>query len=220
MNLSKNTLAILKNFSGISNSLRLRPGNTLTTCTESRATAARAVVEETFEHDTGIYDLSQFLGACSLLEEPDITFTADDIILKDKRKTIKMRAGSIKVVTGPSKFPLITDPIVSIPYTTDLHNKITKASGILSAPDFCLVGDGKEISVEVRNIKNDGASTFTQVVGETDKVFTAITKVDGLRLIQCDYEAFMCDNRMIVFRSQSMDLTYCIGVLPESTIEW
>lgn len=220
MKLSKNTLTILKNFAGISTSLRLRPGNTILTCTESQSLVAKAVLEESFDCDAGIYDLPQFLGAVSILDDPDIEFTTENIVLSDSKKTIKLPSGSIKVVKGPSRFPAINTPIVAFPFTTELHGRIVKASSILSAPDFCIMGDGKDISVSVYNMANANGSNFTQKVGETDKVFKAIVKVDSLRFVPSDYEAFLCDKRMIVFQSQSMDLIYCDGVLPESNFEW
>jgi len=220
MKLSKNTLTILKNFSGISNSLRIRPGNIIMTCNESQTLVAKAVLEESFECDAGIYDLSQFLGACSIMEDPDIEFTAETIELTDKKKTIRIPSGSIKVVKGPEKFPKLADPIVAFPYTNDLHSNVTKAAGILVAPDFCIVGDGTDINLSICNTQNSSASSFKQRVGGTDKVFNAITKVDGLKLVPGDYEAILCDKRMIVFHSQDLDLIYCNGVLPNSTFEW
>lgn len=220
MKLSSNTFTILKNFSGISNSLRIHPGNVIMTCNESQTLVAKAVIEESFECDAGIYDLSQFLGACSILEDPDIEFTPETIKLTDKKKAIKIPSGSINVVKGPSRFPKLADPIVAFPYTSDLHARILKASGILSAPDFCVSGDGTDITLSICTVKNASASNFKQKVGESDKVFSVVMKVDGLKFVPGDYEAFICDKRMMVFQSQSLDLIYCNGVLPDSKYGW
>jgi len=220
MKLTKNTLTVLKNFSGISNMLRIRPGSTLLTATESRSLVAQANVEEVFENDLGIYDLSQFLGAVTLLGEPDIEFGTQTITMKDGNRTINLPSGSIKVVEGPKNFPMIRPPIVTFPFTADLLSRILKSASILSAPDFLVAGDGEVVSVQVLDNKKSSGGSFIQPVGQSDKTFQAIVRVETLQLIPSDYEAFICDKRMIVFKSQSLDLTYCAAVYQDSQFDW
>ncbi len=53
MKLSKNTIAILKNFSGINQNLLIRPGNKLSTIMVGNSILGVAEVEETFENSFG-----------------------------------------------------------------------------------------------------------------------------------------------------------------------
>lgn len=220
MKLSKNTIAVLKNFSGISTMLRVRPGNVLLTAPASRSVIAQAIVEESFETDMGIYDLPQFLGALSLFEDPDVELGSQYITIKEGRRTINLLAGSTKVVEGPKRFPVISEPIISFPFTSDLLTKVGKAASILTVPDVCVVGNGEEVSVEVFDKKKGSGSSFTQVVGQSDKTFKAILKADVLRFISGDYEAIICDKRMVVFQAQFQELTYCAAVDPDSEFDW
>lgn len=75
MKLSKNTINILRNFSGINTNLLLKPGNQLMTVAANKTAFASAEVEETFDTEFGIYDLSEFLGVLSVFSEPDLEFS-------------------------------------------------------------------------------------------------------------------------------------------------
>ena len=87
LTLSKPTIQILKNFSAINSNLLIRPGNKLVTMSSYKNIVAEAMVEETFEQEFGIWDLSQFLGIITLFEQPELEF-------HDKYMEISNEAGS------------------------------------------------------------------------------------------------------------------------------
>ena len=62
MNLSDNTLGILKNFAGINNSILVKEGNQLRTISVMKNILAEAQIPEDFPRQFGIYDLNQFLN--------------------------------------------------------------------------------------------------------------------------------------------------------------
>ena len=62
MKLSENTLAILKNFSGINNSILVKSGNKLRTISVAKNILAEAEIIEEFPKNFAIYDLSKFLN--------------------------------------------------------------------------------------------------------------------------------------------------------------
>ena len=61
MNLSKQTVDILKNFSTINASIAVDVGNTLQTMSAMKNILVKSTVEETFNTDFAIYDLNQFV---------------------------------------------------------------------------------------------------------------------------------------------------------------
>ena len=82
MNLSDNTLGILKNFAGINNSILVKEGNQLRTISVMKNILAEAQIPEDFPRQFGIYDLNQFLNGLSLHSDPNLDFTEDeDVIL-------------------------------------------------------------------------------------------------------------------------------------------
>ena len=74
MNISTNTISVLKNFSSINQSLAVDAGNTIRTISPQKTVMAVAQVDDTFDSSFAIYDLNQFLSAVSLFEKPDYDF--------------------------------------------------------------------------------------------------------------------------------------------------
>ena len=57
MNLSKNTLTIIKNFATINGSIMLKEGNKLATISEGKNVIAEAVVEDTYREKELVEDI-------------------------------------------------------------------------------------------------------------------------------------------------------------------
>ena len=72
MELTENTLQILKNFSAINSNIVIREGNTVQTIAEAKNLLAKAEVTERFPQDFGVYDLSEFLGVLGLVDQPQL----------------------------------------------------------------------------------------------------------------------------------------------------
>ena len=62
MKLSSNTLNLLNNFSTINSGITVKSGNELTTVSAMKNIFAKAVVDETFDKEHSIYDLSEYLA--------------------------------------------------------------------------------------------------------------------------------------------------------------
>ena len=80
MQLSQKTLSLLKNFSGINQSILFKEGNKLRTISVMKNILAEVQVDEEFERDFGIYDLNQFLNAMSLYQDPQLDFKNDSYV--------------------------------------------------------------------------------------------------------------------------------------------
>ena len=69
MELSKETLTLIKNFAGINGSLMLKAGNRLSTISEGKNVMAETTISETLPIDFAIYDLNEFLNVVSLFQK-------------------------------------------------------------------------------------------------------------------------------------------------------
>ena len=83
MELSENTLEVLKNYSSINQNVMIKQGNTIRTITEARNVLSTAVVDVEFPKDFGIYDLNEFIGALSLVDKPTLTFADEYVTISD-----------------------------------------------------------------------------------------------------------------------------------------
>ena len=71
---SESTLKILKNFSGISDSVRLRPGTTQRTVSAAKSMMAIAEFEESWPMETPIYQLPELINNLTSYDRPTLTF--------------------------------------------------------------------------------------------------------------------------------------------------
>ena len=88
MKLSKQTLAILKNFSMINQSIVIKPGSKLETISNVKDVFADATIEEIFDKQVSIYDLNELLGVISLFEDPEISLE-DSYLLLTQGKLVR-----------------------------------------------------------------------------------------------------------------------------------
>ena len=95
MKLSKDTLALFKNYASINSNLLLKQGNKLSTISSQKNVMSDVTVTESFPVDFGIYDLNEFLGAMSIFEDPELTFDA---------KVCKITQGNMSIVRAGKIF--------------------------------------------------------------------------------------------------------------------
>ena len=133
MELSENTIQVLKNFASINPNIVIKQGNTLKTISEAKNVLASAAILEDIPQDFGIYDLNQFLNVLGLVDSPRLDFQKDYVVIGDStgRTEIKYFYSDIDMLTSPSKD--ITMPSVEISFLLDNEtiNKIKRASSVL-----------------------------------------------------------------------------------------
>ena len=102
MNLSDNTLGILKNFAGINNSILVKKGNQLRTISVAKNILAEAEIPEDFPRDVAIYDLNQFLNGLSLHQDPDLDFSEETYLtIREGRRKVKYFFADPQVIIAP-----------------------------------------------------------------------------------------------------------------------
>ena len=74
MNLSSDTVAVLKNFSDINQNILVKPGSKVQTISTMKNILAEATVSEKFEDEFAIYNLPEFLRSVELFEKPELKF--------------------------------------------------------------------------------------------------------------------------------------------------
>ena len=74
MNLSSDTIAVLKNFSDINQNILVKPGNKVQTISTMKNILAEAEISEKFDSEFAIYDLPEFLRSVELFEKPELKF--------------------------------------------------------------------------------------------------------------------------------------------------
>ena len=102
MKLSDNTVALLKNFAGINNSILVKQGTKLRTISVAKNILAEAEIKEEFEKDFAIYDLNQFLNGLGLHQDPELDFKEDSYLtIREGKRRVKYFFADPNVIISP-----------------------------------------------------------------------------------------------------------------------
>ena len=218
MKLTPNTITILKNFSSINPSIYIREGNTIRTIAVSGNIAAVAEVEEEFENSFAIYDLNQFLNGLKLYDKPTLEFTKNNcILIKQGTHKIKYRlTDPTLIVAAENRDIKLPSKDVCFILTEDQFEKLLKASSVFGLPDFSVVGENGEISLQISQKENSSSNEVSIVVGETSEEFRMNFKTENLKIIPGNYEVIISKQLIAQFTNQNFNLTYFIGLESDS----
>jgi len=221
MQLSEKTLSLLKNFSGINQSILFKSGKKLRTISVMKNILAEVEVEEEFEKDFGIYDLNQFLNAMSLYQSPQLKFSNDSYVTisEGKARSKYFFADPAVIVTPPEKSISLPSEDVRFELNTQQLDKLLKAAAVYGVPDLSVVGEAGVVKLVVRDKKNDTSNEYSLVVGETTGTFVLNFKVENIKILPGSYEVVISKKLLSRFQSEDKNLTYYIALEPDSTYD-
>ena len=221
MKLSDSTLAVLKNFAGINNSILVKKGTQLRTMSVAKNILAEAEIPEDFPRDVAIYDLNQFLNGLSLHQDPNLDFTEDShITIKEGRRRVKYFYADPQVIIAPPEKE-ITLPTEDICFQLEsvTLEKLLKAAAVYQLPDLSAISENGQIKLIVHDKKNDTSNEFAIVVGETDREFSFNFKIENIKIIPGAYDVVISSKLLSRFVNNNLNLTYYIALEPDSTCD-
>ena len=219
MKLTDSTLAVLKNFAGINNSILVKKGNQLRTISVAKNILAEAEIPEDFPRDVAIYDLNQFLNGLSLHQDPNLDFTEDShITIKEGRRRVKYFYADPQVIIAPpdKEINLPTKEVCFQLESTSLE-KLVKAAAVYQLPDLSVIGENGEITMVVRDKKNDTSNEYAVNLGETDSNFEFNFKMENIKIIPGSYDVVISSKLLSEFTNTQYNLKYFIALEPDST---
>ena len=219
MNLSDNTLGILKNFAGINNSILVKEGNQLRTISVMKNILAEAQVPEDFPRQFGIYDLNMFLNGLSLHSDPNLDFEEESYVtISEGRRKVKYFFADPQVIIAPPEKE-ITLPTEDICFQLEsvTLEKLLKAAAVYQLPDLSAISENGQIKLIVHDKKNDTSNEFAIVVGETDREFSFNFKIENIKIIPGAYDVVISSKLLSEFTNKQYNLKYFIALEPDST---
>ena len=225
MNLSNETVSVLKNFATINQNLVIKSGNNISTISAQKNIVAKATVKETFPKDFAIYDLNEFLAALSLFQKPDLEFRNDFVVITENgstAKSLKYWYSDPSVVTTTTKEITMPECEVSFSLDNNLLSDIQKAAAVIGVPDMVLqaMTAGKAV-LKVTDNKNSSANDYAvgvDVINEDGKYlpYKFWFKVENLKLLSGSYNVGVSSKNISHFVNSNVDIYYWIALEPES----
>ena len=217
MELSKETLALIKNFASINGSIILKQGNKLATISEGKNVMAEATIAETLPMDFPIYDLGEFLNVISLFATTNLDFSEKQVMVSDggtsKIKYFAAGEGLVKSAPNTVKFP---SEDVTFRLDASQLAMIQRTSSVLKASDVSIVGDGTALKVLVSDKKNATSNAYEVTIGQTSEEFKANIKVENLKMLPNDYDVAISKKKISRFKHTASDLTYYVAIEADS----
>ena len=222
MELSDNTLAVLKNFSGINQNILVRSGNTIKTISEARNVLATAIVSESFSQDFGVYDLNEFIGVLNLVDKPNLQFEEESVRISDSsgRSKVKYFFSAEETLTTPQKDITMPSADVSFTLDNDTLNKLKRAASTLGHTEVSIPGQDGVLSLSVVDSQNMTSNAFSIDVDGTypdGAVFNFILSINNLKMLPGDYEVQISSKLISQFSNKEVDLKYWIALEKTST---
>ena len=226
MKISNKTLDVLKNFSEINQSILIKKGKKLKTVSALKNILAHADVEEDFPQDFAIYQLNEFIGVLSTMNNPDLTFHDKYVMLSQENGACtKYFYAEPSVVISPEKDINMPSEDINFTLLEKQYNDLLKMSSILQLNDILVKGCSKsnKIFLAVTNKKNDTSNDYSvQVADEStgmkgvSEPFKMYFKTENLKMVAGDYNVHISSKGISHFENTTIKLNYWIALEPDS----
>ena len=225
MNLSNETVSVLKNFATINQNLVIKSGSSISTMSAMKNIVASAKVKETWPTDFAIYDLNEFLSALSLFEKPSLDFKNDFVVMTEDgstSKALKYWYSDPSVVTTPTKEITMPECEVNFSLENNVLANVQKAAAVIGVPDMVLEAMDSGIALlKVTDKKNATANDYAVKVDINNENGKNLSykfwfKVENLKLLSGTYDVAISSKNISHFVNANVDIQYWIALEPES----
>lgn len=214
MKLSDTTVQTLKNFSQINTGIVLKPGKLQRTMSVETTILAEAELDDDFPCEFGIYDLFEFLMNITTMNDPDLLFTDQSVVISDSSMVMTYYSCAANAVTVPPNKKLSPDnPKVKFNITEAQLKKLMDVSKMNDFPTFTISGSNDfGISIKCHDNSNDTSNHVVSNMGDyAGDSFCTNIKTDNIRIIPGDYEISIFDS-FTLFQNTKRTLRYFIAI--------
>ena len=221
MELSENTLQILKNYAGINSNIVFNEGNNIQTISEAKNVLSAASTVEDFPQNFGIYDLNEFLNVLGLVDVPNLSFEKDYVLISDSsgRSKVKYFFSDPDMLTSPSK--KIVMPQCEVQFTLDANtlSRIKRAAAALGHDEVSIVPGNGALTLSVVDSKNAPSNTFSiDIAGDfPEDPFNFVISISNLKIIPGDYHVAISSKLISEFSNNELGVSYWIALEKSST---
>ena len=214
MNISSETINILKNFSGINANLVFKPGQGLSTISEAKTIMAKATVTEDFPVEFGVYDLSEFLSVMNLVDSPTLVFEDKSVFIHGTGgQKVRYYYSELEILTQPTKDITMPECEVNFNLSADNLDKIKKAAAVLGHAELMFSCEGGDITAKVFDEKDATANTFDIDLGiASTEIFKYVFSISNLKMLHGDYDVSISSKLISNWKNTNTPVEYFIAL--------
>lgn len=214
MKLSEKTFAVLKNFATINSGVVLQKGDVQRSIHPQNSILVEAKIEDSFPQKFGIYDLNQFLGNVTTLDNPELTFESNSVIMNDGEIELRYNSCSPNLIVYPPEGKELTlkDPEVSFNISSASLQKILRVAAMNNLSNISVLSEKGDLIIRAHELKNDTSNYASIRVGEYQgSDFIMSFKTENFRLIPDDYFVEIKIDNFSSWTNKSKTLKYFIA---------
>ena len=217
MELQEQTLNVLKNFSDINPNLIIKEGNTIRTISEAKNVVATAIVDNEFPQTMGIYDLKEFIGVLSLVDQPNLKFAEESVTVSDQSGRSKVRYffSPEETLTTPKKDVVFPEADVSFTLESNTLNRLRSAASTLGHQEVSITPSDGMLTLSVLDEGNATSNTYSIDVPYTtkpDQDFKFVVKISNLKILPGNYEVNISSKMISEFKNTDSNVRYYIAL--------
>jgi|TARA_Y100000385_G_C13060682_1_gene624251 hypothetical protein len=220
MNITNDTLKVLKNFATINPNIVIKPGGQLKTISEAKNIMAVADGTDDFPTEFGIYDLNEFLSVSNLVQDPNFDFQDKNVKITSGGNTVTYFFSEPEILTSPSKEITMPDTEVGISITQEVLSQVRKAAAVLGHTEMSIKGSGGKVTLSVVDSSDATANSFDIELNDNNdctEEFNFIVNINNLKLIEGDYFVNISSKLISQWTCSSMAVKYFIALEKAST---
>lgn len=219
MQITRNTIDVLKNFSEINSSILVEEGNTIKTISPMKNILAKADVGDAFEQRFAIYDLIEFLNVAtsSVFSGADFSFGENFVVIENGSAKSKYFYADESTIVTPTKQLTMPDAEISFTLKEEDFATLKSMAGVLAKPDLVVRSDGGDIVISVLDKKDATTNDFDLCVGDGDgSSYKQYFKSENLKLFKGNYDVNISSKGISHFKNIDVDVEYWIALEPDS----
>lgn len=218
MQISTETIQVLKNFAMVNSNILIRKGKTLSTISTAKNIFAKADVAEDFPQEVAIYDLNSLLALLTLMENQNIEFGEKSLTIEKNGGKFEYFYSSPNVIVAAPDKSIDVDNHYQFKLTAEEVNMITKAAAITGAPTISVSSKEGKVSLTVGDKKNDTANTYKANIGESENDFDCHMAVENFKIIPDAYTVTISKKKVFHFKHETKNIEYFIAMEPDSVV--
>ena len=221
LTISKETVAVLKNYSTINPSLFFTEGK-LGTVSVGHNLMAYADVVEKWPVEFAIYDLGQFLNILGCFNTPLLTFHEHYLTVNETDES-KSNTRVKYVYTEPTNIISPKEPIkmpkgedISFELKKEVLAELLHLSAILGVEHLVVENSGIDIVASVRDAGGATDNSMTMIVGKSNgDDYKFVSKIEYWKLIPGNYQVVMSSKKIAHMKNTASDIEYWLALDPK-----
>ena len=218
MQISNETIQVLKNFAMVNSNILIRKGKSLSTISTAKNIFVKADVAEDFPQEVAIYDLNSLLALLTLMENQNIEFGEKSLTIEKNGGKFEYFYSSPNVIVAAPDKSIDVDNYYQFKLSAEEVNMITKAAAITGAPTISVSSREGNVALTVGDKKNDTSNTYKANIGKSENDFDCHMAVENFKIIPDAYSITISKKKVFHFKHETKNIEYFIAMEPDSVV--